>query len=178
MIVIMSQWQHIFKPERLQRFAPGDTVFRSGSTVKRVFLVKAGCTALTRPLPSGEQVMLQRASSGNIIAEASVYAHKYHCDCQALEATELAYPPLKSFIDKLRSDTQLAEAWAGYLARSVQQARMRAEIRSLKTVAERLDAWIGEYGEMPPKGHWQEVADELSVSREALYRELARRRSA
>lgn len=178
MIVIMWQWHHIFQPEMLQRFAPGETVFLTGATVERVFLVRAGRTTLTRLLPSGEQAILQRASSGHIIAEASVYARRYHCDCRALEATELAYLPLKSFVDKLRSDSQLAEAWASYLAHNVQQARMRAEIRSLKTVAERLDAWIAEYGELPPKGNWQDLADEVSVSREALYRELARRRSA
>ena len=51
-----------------------------------------------------------------------------------------------------------------------------AEIRSLRSVSDRLDAWIAEYGPMPNKGLWQGVANELSVSREALYRELARRR--
>jgi DNA-binding phage protein len=29
---------------------------------------------------------------------------------------------------------------------------------------------------LPDKGRWQDVASELGVSREALYRELARRR--
>ena len=54
---------------------------------------------------------------------------------------------------------------------------MRTEIRSMETVAERLEAWIDEYGDIPEKGNWQTLACELSVSREALYRELARRRS-
>lgn len=178
MISIMWPWHSVFDPNTLRRFDPGDTIFRNGSAVNRIFLVRKGRTALVRPLPSGEQAILQRASSGHIIAEASVYAQKYHCDCLALEPTELAHLPRQSFLDKLRSDAHLAEAWASYLAHSVQQARMRAEIRSLNTVAARLDAWIGEYGEMPEKGQWQGLADELSVSREALYRELARRRSA
>jgi len=55
-------------------------------------------------------------------------------------------------------------------------ARVRAEIRSLPTVAARLDVWLAEGNELPSKGHWQTVAAELSVTREALYRELARRR--
>lgn len=54
---------------------------------------------------------------------------------------------------------------------------MRAEIRSLKTVAERLDAWTAEHGDIPENGQWHVLAAELSVSREALYRELARRRT-
>lgn len=177
MICIMWQNLSIFDRDTIQRFDPGDTVFCAGSAVKQVFLVCSGRTALVRPLLSGEPAVLQRASSGCIIAEASVYAQHYHCDCVALEETELVHMPRKSFLDVLRSDSHLAETWASYLAHGIQQARMLAEIRSLRTVAERLDAWIAEYGELPEKGQWQGLAYELSVSREALYRELARRRS-
>lgn len=70
----------------------------------------------------------------------------------------------------------LAEAWAAHLARSVQAARLRAEIRTLRKVSERVDAWLGEGRALPDKGHWQDLAAELGVTREALYRELARRR--
>lgn len=70
----------------------------------------------------------------------------------------------------------LADAWSAHLARSVQVARMRAEIRNLRTVAERVDAWQGEGRALPEKGRWQDLAAELGVTREALYRELARRR--
>lgn len=62
------------------------------------------------------------------------------------------------------------------LARTVQAARVRAEIRSLPKVAERLDAWLDEGHVLPTKGRWQDLAAELGVSREALYRELAQRR--
>ena len=176
MISIMWRKYPIFDFKTVRRFDPGETIFRSGSEVALVFLVCAGRTALVRTMPSGEQAILQLASSGQIIAEASVYAQHYHCDCQALEPTELAFMPLRSFRAKLRSDLELAETWACYLAHSVQRARMRAEIRSLRTVSERLDLWIAEYGPLPEKGQWQGLAQELSVSREALYRELAKRR--
>jgi hypothetical protein len=42
--------------------------------------------------------------------------------------------------------------------------------------ADRLDAWLEEGNRTPERGRWQEVAAELGVSREALYRELALRR--
>jgi hypothetical protein len=71
----------------------------------------------------------------------------------------------------------LAAAWSAMLARSVQAARLRSEIRSMLRVAERLDAWLGEGNALPGKGRWQEVASELGVTREALYRELSRRRA-
>ena len=59
----------------------------------------------------------------------------------------------------------------------VQRARAQAETLSLKTVAERVDAWTTlNNGLPPPKGRWRQVASEIGVTPEALYRELARRR--
>jgi CRP-like cAMP-binding protein len=77
----------------------------------------------------------------------------------------------------LENDPALARALAQYLALEVQSARARAEIVALKTVAARLDAWLAlNNGPLPPKGRWCEVAEEIGVTPEALYRELARRR--
>ena len=71
---------------------------------------------------------------------------------------------------------ELAEAWASYLAHEVQRARLQAEILSLKTVTTRLSAWIAWHGALPSKGQWSLVAQEIGVSAEALYREIAHRR--
>jgi CRP-like cAMP-binding protein len=79
---------------------------------------------------------------------------------------------------RLKSAPDLADTWAKNLAQAVQAARLRAEIRSLPRVADRLGAWLAEGNRLPDKGRWQEVAAELGVTREALYRELSRRRRA
>jgi hypothetical protein len=48
---------------------------------------------------------------------------------------------------------------------------------SLKTVAARVDAWTAfNDAQLPPKGQWRQVAAEIGVTPEALYREFARRR--
>ena len=54
---------------------------------------------------------------------------------------------------------------------------MRAEILSLRTVAQRLSAWLELNGELPAKGEWLILAAEIGTSPEALYREIARRRN-
>jgi len=46
----------------------------------------------------------------------------------------------------------------------------------MKTVAERLGARLDWRGQLPPKGKWVELAAELGVSPEALYREIAKRK--
>ena len=74
------------------------------------------------------------------------------------------------------NDPAFATAWASYLADEVRGARLRAEVLALRTVAERLDAWAAAQGNLPPKGTWKTVAQEIGASPEALYREIARRR--
>lgn len=111
-----------------------------------------------------------------VVAEASAYSGSYHCDASApMDSTVLALPK-SAFLSAMASNPDLAAVWAATLARGVQAARFRSEIRSLPKVADRLDAWLGEGNHLPEKGHWQDVANELGVTREALYRELARRR--
>ena len=74
------------------------------------------------------------------------------------------------------NDPAFAAAWATHLADEVRTARLRAEILAFKTVADRLGAWIAAKGEFPPKGTWKTVAQEIGISPESLYREIARRR--
>ncbi len=54
---------------------------------------------------------------------------------------------------------------------------MRSEIVALKTVAQRLDAWLTWHDAIPPKGECRALAFEIAVSPEALYRELGKRKA-
>jgi len=77
----------------------------------------------------------------------------------------------------LKKTSDLASALACNLAHELQRSRAHAEILSLKTVAERIGAWqVLNGASLPPKGHWRQLASEIGVSPEALYRELASRR--
>ena len=77
----------------------------------------------------------------------------------------------------LDTDIGFCRAWAAALSQQLLAARKRAELVSLRTVGERLDAWLAwnERG-MPAKGGWKDVAEEIGVSPEALYREMSTRR--
>lgn len=178
MTMIMHQpVSALFERSRLVELSPGEPLFLTGHTVGHLFLVKAGRVHLRRHTSHGVMLVLQNGGPGAVLAEASAYSPCYHCDAVATEATTVAALPKVEFLAALRKSPALAEAWSSLLARSVQAARVRAEIRSLPKVAERLDAWLGEGYELPGKGRWQEVAAELGVTREALYRELSRRRA-
>ena len=152
----------------------GETLFHLGSAVKSVFLVKHGRLLLSRQTPLGTTLTLQVAGPCAVLAEASVYSTKYHCDAIAKAPSVMYVFSKTEFRNQLNANPQLADVWAMSLANSMQAARFRAEIRTLRTVAERLDAWLGAGYQIPEKGQWQDLAAELGVTREALYREFAR----
>lgn len=166
----------LFTGSRFLDLPAGEAVFLTGQRVETIFMLRSGRVQLQRHTPHGARLILQNAGSDTVLAEASAFSEMYHCDAVVTEAATLAALPKTTFISVLRNDPEIALAWSAMLARSVQAARVRAEIRSLPKVAERLDAWLDEGHRLPDKGRWQDVAAELGVTREALYRELARRR--
>ena len=158
------------------RFPAGTTVFLLNDEVRVVYLVRRGVIHLVRHKEQGAALILQRAQAGSILAEASVYSDQYHCDARA-ESDATTWAVSKGDLRRrLEEKPDFARAWAQYLANAVQRARLHAEILSLKTVAARLDAWIVWNGVLPEKGQQRRIADEIGVSPEALYRELAKRR--
>lgn len=163
---------------RNRTLSPGEVLFRVGDAVRWLYRVETGAMRLVRPLPHGAELVIQRAGTGAILAEASLFAGAYHCDAVAEAPTLLRGVPVAQVVSALASDPALAQALARSLALEVQAARARAEIVSLKTVAARLDAWLAlNGGQLPARGGWRGLAGQIGVTPEALYRELASRRS-
>ena len=174
--IMLDTLAFLFKDAEPRRLDAGARLFHTGDLVQSMYLVAEGAFDLTRVTGAGAPVILQRARPGQVLAEASAYSATYHCDAQAITPALVHSIPVVDFRARLTANPALAERWAAHLAHAVQTARLRAEIRTLRTVAERLDAWLGEGRPLPAKGGWQDLAAELGVSREALYRELSRRR--
>ena len=160
-----------------REFASGAHLFRRGDEVSVLHLVVAGEAHLVRHRVDGRTLVLQRARPNMVLAEASVFSERYHCDCVAVMPTRTFAVASSAVRTLLTVDPGFAEAWSLQLAHELQATRLRAEILSLRTVAERVDAWLAwNGGSLPPRGTWKTVASEIGTSPEALYRELARRR--
>lgn len=177
MIVIMcNALSDLFASGRVVSFQSNQSVFQIGDRVQNMYFVIDGGVDLVRYSKRGAPLILARVGQGGVLAEASAYSSRYHCHAVTSAPTQLRLLPVSAFRDRLHGSADIARTWAAKLAQELQTARMQSEIRSLKTVAERLDAWLGENKTLPPKGQMQNLAYFLGVSREALYRELARRR--
>ena len=158
-------------------FSGQEMVFDVDDDVTSLYVVKSGLVHLQRFREDGGVVVLQRAKTGNVLAEASVLSERYHCAAIAIQASVLLAYPRKSVQDLLENSPEAALAYARFLATEMRAARKRAEILALKTVSDRLTAWLTwNHGVSPARGAWHLVADEIGVSKEALYRELSKRR--
>lgn len=152
-------------------------LFHRGDPVEQVFVVEQGAIELMRSQIDGQPLVLQRAGPQSVLAEASLYSEHYHCDAMAVTPSRVAVLTKPEVLARLDSDRAFSGLWSRHLATQMQQSRLRSEILSRKTVAARLDAWLSlGRGGLPARGEWKNLAGQLGVSPEALYRELSRRR--
>ena len=177
MIAIMfeTSWPSLFGDARPVSVQAGTSLFRREDGVRFAFLVDEGQIALERFLPSGEALVLSIAGPGALLAEASLFADRYHCDAVARADAWVAALPVAAFRDRLRAAPDAALGLIADLSAEVQRQRLRVEILRLPRLDDRLDAWLAVHPP-PPRGGWVGVAEAIGVTPPALYRALARRR--
>lgn len=141
MIDIMSQQLiDLFNAGQGHQLAEGEYLFHRDDQVRWMFLVTHGEIRLLRYQENGNPVILQRAHENEVPAEASLLSASYHCDAVAAVQSRILVVSRSNFRMQLESNPDLYSIWTARLARQVQQARLRSEILSLKTVSQRLDA--------------------------------------
>lgn len=164
-------------PGTFRHYSQGQLVFERDDPVKCLFIVDSGEVHLLRRQEDGVEFILQRALAGTVLAEASLTTPRYHCAAVAVSNAVMTSFPRDQVLNLIKEDSDVAMALAMHLAREVRNTRQRAEIVSLRKVSDRLDAWlVWNKDELPAKGERGQLAREIAVSPEALYRELAKRR--
>jgi CRP-like cAMP-binding protein len=167
-------------PSRVIRhgLARGAPVFRQGDPATAVFLVETGRVRLFRILEDGSSLSLYVAEAGDSFAEASLSAAHYHCDAIAeTDAVVLALPKA-DLLAALAADPAECLALALALASQVRDLRARLELRDIRSAATRVLAWLRLHASGNPphvrlRRSWTQIADELGLTREAVYRALA-----
>lgn len=162
---------------QIRKASVGSILFHKDSRVRHVYVVDTGAVELCRYTENGSQLVLQRATGNSVLAEASIYSERYHCDAIIAQPALLLQFSKQKMLEFMTTDTELVRLWGAYLTSAIQDARHRAEILSRRTVAGRLDGWLAIHDQqLPDKGKWKQIATEIGVTPEALYREFAKRR--
>ena len=123
-------------------------------------------------------VILHTARRGEFFAEASLFADAYHCDGVAAVPSSVRVYPKQKAMEAMRKDPALAEAFMARLARQLQELRARMELRNIRSARDRVLQYLrlraGVQGRsIPVEGQLQDIAAEIGMTREALYRTLA-----
>jgi CRP-like cAMP-binding protein len=162
-----------------RRLAAGQILFRAGGRSSGMFEVIHGTVRLIRVDRTGREAVLQTASAGDTLAEASLFSPAYHCDAIAATDAVVRLFPKSVMLAELARDANLARAFAAMLARQVMALRTRLETRNIHSARERVRHFLtiraGKDGRtVALSGTLKEVAADLGLTHEALYRTLAR----
>jgi CRP-like cAMP-binding protein len=102
---------------------------------------------------------------------------RYHCDARTTLSTRVTKIPIQALRQALKNDIAFAERWIAMLSREVRQLRLQNERLSLHKVQDRLLHLIeteGTDGRFALTCSVKDLAKQLAVAHEALYRAISR----
>ncbi len=163
---------------RVRALQAGDVLFRQGDRALAIFEIERGRLRLTRHTVDSRPVVLHTARAGELFAEAALFASAYHCDAVAAVASRVRVYPKRDLLAAFRADSLLGERFMAVLARQIHRLRAQLEERNIRSARERVVHHIalcaGTDGRtMPLEGRLLDLAAEIGLTPEALYRTLA-----
>ena len=161
-----------------RKLKAGEALFRLGDKTAGLCEVIAGRVRLARVDRSGREIVLHVAGPGDTIAEASLFASAYHCDAIASTPAVVRIYPKQAVLAAFEHDRKAAQAFTATLARQVMNLRTRIEQRNIRSARERVRHFlalnVGADGRtVALAGTLKDLAAELGLTHEALYRTLA-----
>jgi CRP-like cAMP-binding protein len=175
-------------PDRLPAFldagttvrvlAAGELLFRQGDPATAIYKVESGRLRLIRRTVDDHLVILHTARRGEFFAEAALFADAYHCDAVAAAPSCVRVYLKPIVLRAIRTEPALAEAFMARFAGQLQELRARMELRNIRSARERVLQYLrlraGIDGRsIAVDGQLQDIAAEIGLTREALYRTLS-----
>jgi CRP-like cAMP-binding protein len=161
-----------------RKLKAGEALFRLGDKTAGLCEVLAGRVRLSRVDRSGHEVILHVAGAGETLAEASLFSPSYHCDAIASSDALVRIYPKAAVLAAFDKDPKAAQAFTATLARQVMNLRTRIEQRNIRSARERVRHFLSVNADadgrtVALRGTLKDLAAELGLTHEALYRTLA-----
>jgi len=123
-------------------------------------------------------VVVYTAKPGELLAEAALFASRYHCSAVATQPSTVRGYPKATVLAALRRDPAKMESFLSGFARQIQALRFQLELRNTRSAQARLLMYLEFRADPTSKrvkleGPLQDIASELGLTREALYRAVA-----
>jgi CRP-like cAMP-binding protein len=164
--------------EKTRTLEAGEFLFRQGDTAKFVFAIERGQLRLERRTFDGRLVPLHLARAGETFAEAALFADRYHCDAVALTDAVVKALPKAALLVELEHSRGHTPVLVHAMARQLHALRQRLELRNVRSARERILLALelrvtDESRTVVLDGPLQDLAADLGLTREALYRTLS-----
>ncbi|MGM0631611.1 MAG: Crp/Fnr family transcriptional regulator [Pseudomonadota bacterium] len=164
------------KPRTLSR---DEFLFRQQAPARAIYSVVSGRVRLFRDLPDGSSVILYVARSGDTCAEAALFTTQYHCHARAEVDTQVIGLDTEVLMRHISADAAMGVELSRLFAAQVRELRAMLTLRGIRSADERLLAWLrlkasGERMAVELDRPWTGISEELGLTREAVYRSLAR----
>lgn len=161
------------------KVAANAALFRAGDPVVSLYVIVVGKLRLVRTSETGREITLYRSSAGAAFAEASLFSERHHCDAVADAPSGVLAFSKSALLDGLHEQPAHALALMRHLARQVRASRALVEILNIRPASARLLAYL----RLSEPAHsdtfdigrnWKQLAGEIGLTHEALYRALAK----
>ena len=161
-----------------QKLKPNETLFRLGDKAVGIYEVIAGRVRLSRVDSSGREIVLHVAGPGETLAEPSLYSAEYHCDAVANTDATVRLFPKRELLAAFEVNPTAAQAFTKMLAHQVMKLRTSIEQRNIRSARERLRHFLAlnvgpDNRTVRLRGTLKDLAAEIGLTHEALYRTLA-----
>jgi len=162
---------------RRRELKAGEALFRQGDASFGIFELEHGRVRMVRVTADSRPVVLHNARPGEMFAEAALFSDVYHCDAVAADDARVRIYPKREMLAAFRRDPELSQRFMAQLARQVMALRSRLEERNIRSARERvlhhLALAAAPDGHIPVNGTLMDLAAEIGLTHEALYRTLA-----
>lgn len=163
---------------RLHALRSGEVLFRQGDRASAIFEVEQGRLRLLRHTIDNRPVPLHTARPGELFAEAALFADRYHCDAVAVSDSRVRAYSKRALLAAFRNDAALGERFMAVLAHQIHALSNRLEERNIRSARERVLNRLVLAADpvdrrVAVEGTLMDLAAELGLTHEALYRTLA-----
>ena len=147
-------------------------LFDKNEDVKNMYYLISGDIKIVSITRNEEALIIDHCKEGRFIAPNSLFNAKYEFTAQAYTRSKIMIINAELFREALKERIDILHQICIDLSQDILLCRKKIEILGERTVRERLRKWKILNNEFPQRGGLHILANELAVSREALYREV------
>lgn len=160
-----------------KNLAAGQILFAQNQPVDAVYILKSGHIQLLNYTEDGQQINHYSVKPGESFAEVALFYEHYVCTAIAHVSSQVLVLPKQPYLNALRSNPEVAEAFMVRLAQRLHESKILLELRSIRSAQKRVLHYL--YLNAQSDGMTvnlnfplKEIADDLGLTPEALSRSL------